>query len=185
MAVGSGLQRTRSTTPSQHPAALLLVAIVIAVALALAVGAASGIAFASRPGLFALAVILLLGGIHLLARAADQRPTLSLIGPLLTAAAAVALGHAAAQHWLAGSLPDGGLPRAALDRWLMACIVAAFAALVVLQNLPPRWRASSAWEALHAHAANGFYANTLANRWVLRFWPTPHPSLRNQPGARA
>ena len=27
------------------------------------------------------------------------------------------------------------------------------------------------WRWLYTAAANGFYANTLANKWIVRFWP--------------
>ena len=51
-----------------------------------------------------------------------------------------------------------------------------FAAVTVLQSLLPGKAAEPRWQALYIHLANGLYVNTLANRLVLRFWPSPPPT---------
>ena len=51
-------------------------------------------------------------------------------------------------------------------------VVLSFGALTVFQSLLARHAAEPRWQALYVHLANGLYVNTLANRLVLRLWPT-------------
>jgi NAD(P)H-quinone oxidoreductase subunit 5 len=57
-------------------------------------------------------------------------------------------------------------------------MVLSFGAVTVFQNLLPGAGVPPRWESAYAHISNGLYVNTLANRWVLRFWPTPPPASR-------
>ena len=44
----------------------------------------------------------------------------------------------------------------------------------VFQSVLPGKADAPRWQAAYVHLANGLYVNTLANRLVLRFWPSPH-----------
>jgi len=82
----------------------------------------------------------------------------------------------AAARLLAGALPPvQALRGGPLDLAIVALVVLSFAAVTVLQSLLPGKAAEPRWQALYIHLANGLYVNTLANRLVLRFWPSPPP----------
>lgn len=88
------------------------------------------------------------------------------VGALLTlgAGAAYFALHRAAE-WVvpAGTHPD--LP------WLAAPILAAFLAVALLQFQLPRLARQEWLRPLYVHARNGFYFNTLANRFTTALWP--------------
>ena len=62
--------------------------------------------------------------------------------------------------------------RGPLDLAIVVLVVLAFGALTILQNFLARHAGEPRWQALYVHLANGLYVNTLANRLVLRFWPS-------------
>jgi NAD(P)H-quinone oxidoreductase subunit 5 len=161
-----------------HPARMA-VAIAFLLAVALGVGTAFGATLADKPGVFALAAIMLLGLTHLVASAVDERPNGYVVGRTLALAAVVAVAYFglqfAAEWLLAGSLPPTQALRGPFDLAIVAVVVLAFAAVTVLQSLLPGQAGAPGWQALHVHLANGLYVNTLANRLVLRFWPSPPP----------
>lgn len=66
--------------------------------------------------------------------------------------------------------------RGPFDFVIIALFVPAFAAVTILQNLLPGKASEPRWQALYIHLANGLYVNTLANRLMLRFWPSPPPT---------
>jgi NAD(P)H-quinone oxidoreductase subunit 5 len=156
---------------------LVFVIVTVLVAAAL-VGGFFGSGIAQAPGVFALGATLLLGIVHLLAGGIDQRPNRYVF--LRTAATAAGI---AALYFGLQSLVDwllaGSVPPAPARGWvsitLVAIVVAAFAAIVFLQNWVPGRFTSPRWRAVYAHVANGLYVNTLANRLVVRFWPAPAP----------
>jgi NAD(P)H-quinone oxidoreductase subunit 5 len=152
-----------------HPARLVL-ALAAGLALALGAGAAFGASPAERPGVFALGAILTMGLTQLLANAIDRPASTAVLGRALARAALVAAGYfalqRAAEALFADALPSGRGPSGPFDIALVAAVVAGFAAVTVLQNLPPRW------PALQLHLANGLYVNTLANRLIIRLWPS-------------
>jgi len=158
-----------------HPARLGM-AIATVLGLTLAVSALFGASIAEKPGVFALGAIMLLGLTHLIVSAIDERPNGFVIGRTLGLAALVAVAYfalqAAAEYVLADALPPTQALRGVLDLLIVAAVVAAFAAVTVLQSQLSRESETPRWQALHAHASNGFYVNTIANRLVLRFWPS-------------
>ena len=189
LSAGSAMNASRgSMVPlaqdNTYPARIVI-AIALVIGVTLGIGAWFGATAVSQPGNLALVAILLLGLIHLMANSIDERPSVAVIVRVLVIAVAVAIGYfvlqAAAEHGLRGSLPVSHGSRTTFDVFLMACIVIAFAALTLFQNLVRTQSASPTWRALHVHAANGFYVNTLANRWILRFWPASNTATRRQP----
>jgi NAD(P)H-quinone oxidoreductase subunit 5 len=54
-------------------------------------------------------------------------------------------------------------------------VIISFGALTVFQNLLPYRQDKASWQSLYALISNGLYVNTLANRWVIRLWPSPPP----------
>lgn len=162
-----------------HPARLA-VAIVAVLAVTLAVSTLFGATLTEKPGVFALGAIVLLGLIHLIANGIDERPNAFVIGQTVGLAIVVAVAYFglqfATERLLAGSLPPTAALHGPLDLAIVVGVVLSFGALTVCQSLLPRQAGKPKWQALYAHISNGFYVNTLANRWVLRFWPSPPPS---------
>jgi NAD(P)H-quinone oxidoreductase subunit 5 len=171
-----------------HPARMaMIVGLVLAVTLL--VGTLFGATITAQPGVFALGAVVMLGLAHLITQAFDERPSLYVIGRILALAAVVAIAYFvlqwAAEHVLAGSVPPVHALRGPLDLVIVALVVLAFAAVTVFQSLLPGKAATPRWQALHVHLANGLYVNTLANRLVLRFWPSPPPRTGATPSTTA
>jgi len=168
-----------------HPARLLF-AIGLVLATTLAAGTVFGMKPGSHPGVFALGAIVMLGLTHLIGQAIDERPNAALIGRVVLLATAVATAYFGLQ-WLAARLTAGVLPstmalRGPFDLAIVVAVVCGFAAITVLQGLLPGRIQTPSWQRWHTHVANGFYVNTIANRLVLRFWPTA-PARPRTPAA--
>jgi NAD(P)H-quinone oxidoreductase subunit 5 len=168
-----------SWTPSPggqpHPARL---AIALAAVLAVAFAASNvfGATITEKPGVFALGAVMLMGLTLLLANAIDERPNSYVIGRTALIAAAVAalyFGLQNATEWLlAGTVPSTQALRGPFDLAVVVIVIVAFAGVTILQSELARQGALPFWRSLYVHLANGFYVNTIANRWALRFWPT-------------
>ena len=169
-----------SWTPSPggqpHPARLAI-SIVAVMGVTIVVGSAFGATLVEKPGIFALGAVVVLSLIHLVANGIDERPNAFVIGRTVISAVVVAFGYFGLQYLMelvvANSLPATQRVRGPFDVVLVTAIILSFGALTMFQSLLPRQAAQSRWQGLCAHVSNGFYLNTLANRWVLRFWPTP------------
>ena len=172
------LQRSPGATASggrPHPARLLF-AMGLVLATTVAASAVSGVTPSSQPGVFALAFIVMLGLTHLISQAIDEGPGVAVIGRVIVLAVGVATAYFGLQ-WLAARLTADVLPsalalRGPFDLAIIAIVVSGFAAIIVVQGLLPDRIEAPRWQRWHAHVVNGFYVNTLANRFVLRFWPT-------------
>ncbi len=158
-----------------HPARIGI-AVGLVLAVTLLVATVFGATINEQPGVFALGAIMLLGLTLLIAQSIDERPnnfvvirTLGLT--LLVATAYFGLQWGAAQL-LAGTVPANAPARGLATLVAVLVVVAAFAAVTVLQSTLARSSGTPRWQALHVHVANGFYVNTIANRLVLRLWPT-------------
>lgn len=167
-----------SWTPSPggkpHPARLVF-AIAGVLAVALAVGRLFGITLTEQPGVFALGAALLLGLIHLVAKAIDEQPSVYVVGRTLVAAVFVALAYFGLQfgseRLYASVLPATEALRDPFGITVVSIVVASFAAVTFLQGLVPADAGQTRWQAFYAHVSNGLYVNTFANRLVLRLWP--------------
>jgi NAD(P)H-quinone oxidoreductase subunit 5 len=169
---------SRSPGGAPHPRRLAL-AVAGVLAAVVGVGTLSGLQLSREPGVVALGAILLMGLVHLLAQGIDERPTGYVV--VRTAAATLAVAglwfavQAGMAALMAGTLPPM-VVRADPLAWLaIILVVAGFAAITIGQSsvLAARGGHAPDWaRALHAHALNGLYVNTLANRLVLKFWPT-------------
>ncbi len=166
-----------SASPGWRPHPLrLLIATALVLATTLAVGAVSGATPGSQPGVFALGAIVMLGLTHLIGQAIDERPSAAVIGRALLLAAAVATSYFGLQ-WLVAELTAGVLPsalplRGPFDLAIVAVVVGGFAAITIVQGLLPGRIETPSWQRWYAHVGNGFYLNTIANRLILRVWPT-------------
>jgi NAD(P)H-quinone oxidoreductase subunit 5 len=165
-----------------HPARLAMAVAAVLAAVA-AVGTLSGFELASQPGLFALGAIMVMGLVHLLAQSIDQRPTGFVIARTAVAALAVAgawFGLQAGMAALLGSsLPEGADRSDGVAIIAIIAVVAGFAALTIGQAtfISAKGAATPDWaRAFFVHARNGLYVNTLANRLVLKLWPTGLPN---------
>lgn len=158
-----------------HPARTAI-AIAVVVGLAAAIGALFGEGVTQQPGVFALGAIVLMGLVHLVSEAIDERPDLFVLGRTLGLAGLVAASYFALQ-WVverlfADSLAPARALRGPVDVAIVAGVVGCFAVVTVLQSVAPRQADKPRWQALYVHIANGLYVNAFANRLVLRLWPS-------------
>jgi NAD(P)H-quinone oxidoreductase subunit 5 len=171
-----------SWTPSPggkpHPARLAI-SIVAVMAVTVAIGSLFGATITAKPGAFALGAVVALALILLLANGIDERPNGYVVLRTVGLAIAVAVVYFSLQYaaelLLVGSVPPTQASRGPLDLALVVAIVVSFAIVTGFQILLPGQLKQPRWQALYAHLSNGLYVNTLANRWVLRFWPSPPP----------
>jgi NAD(P)H-quinone oxidoreductase subunit 5 len=158
-----------------HPARLAIAA-GLTLAVAVGVGGLFGFTLATQPGVLALGAIMLLGLIHLVVQAIDERPNTLVIGRTLAVAALLAAGYfalqAGAMRLLGSALPTSDGTQGPLTAIIAVAAVLAFAVVMVFQSSFARPGAGARSQALYAHVSNGFYVNTLANRLVLKLWPT-------------
>ena len=170
--------RRASWTPARasppHP---FRAAIALAAVLAATVGIAAlfGAGVTQKPGVFALGAILAMGMVLWLANAIDADPAAPVLMRTAAGASAVAALwfalQAGAEHLFGAALAPTQALAGGIDLAIVVLVLAAFAAVTLLQtDLGARMR-SPAWAAFHVHLANGFYVNTLANRAAIRLWP--------------
>ncbi|WP_310498880.1 NADH-quinone oxidoreductase subunit L [Sandarakinorhabdus sp.] len=167
-----------------HPARLTI-AVGVVLAGTLAAGLALGLHPTAEPGVFALGAIMLLGLTHFISQAIDERPTGFVIVRTIGMAALVAVAYFALQAamaaLMAGTLPPPQTLRGGLMLAIIVLVIGGFALLTIMQSTFTSARAGSgpAWaRALYVHVSNGLYVNTIANRLVLKFWPTGMTSGR-------
>jgi len=157
-----------------HPARMALTVAAVLI-VAVAVGGLFGASLTTQPGVFALGAVLLLGLVHLITQALDERPSLYVLGRVLALAVVVAVAYFGlqwgAERLTARSLPPTAPLRGPFDLAIILLVVLAFAAVAVLQGQLPGRAAGTRWLALHVHLSNGLYVNTVANRLALRLWP--------------
>jgi NAD(P)H-quinone oxidoreductase subunit 5 len=177
-----------SWTPSPggrpHPLRLVI-AVVAVLAVTVAIGSLFGATITAQPGALALGSVLVLAQILLLANGIDERPNGYVIVRTGVLAVLVTASYFALQHLMeravTADLPPTHALRGPLDVVIVAAVIASFAAITVFQGLLPGQGIAPRWEALYAHVSNGFYVNTVANRWVLRFWPNPpRPAVQEE-----
>ena len=167
-----------SWTPSpggKPHAARLILALMFVIGLTLGVASLFGITPSKNAGQLAFGAILLMGLVHLLANAIDERPNAYVVLRIGGTAIAVAVFYfalqAATQRLVSGSLPSGRPLDGTLDYLIAVMVVLSFAAVTVFQNQIARHSGHAFWEAAYVHLKQGLYINTLANRLVLKFWP--------------
>ena len=178
---GSVIDLARASwTPSPggkpHPLRLLI-AIAAVLTLTLVFSQIFGATLTHEPGVFALGAVLLLGLVHLLANGIDERPNAYVVGRTVLLACVLAVTYfvlqLAARRLLAGTLPPNQALRGPLGVAIVGAEVLSYAAIVFLQGMAYGRTSRPRWQALYAHIANGLYVNTISNRLVLRYWPTP------------
>jgi NAD(P)H-quinone oxidoreductase subunit 5 len=151
-----------------------------------AAATATGTTITASPGPFTLVAVLVLGLAVLMANAADRGPLLPMVGRAALAAGLVTVTYvvlqAGAVALTAGTLPAPAALGSGLDLVMVALVVLGFAVTAIIQLTLPFRPESQRWQAWHAHVANGFYVNTIANRLVIGLWPVPVPaSAANTP----
>lgn len=165
---------TPSPSGQPHPARLV-VSLAAVVGLTLAVAWMFRVTPISNPGQIALGCVLLMGLVHLVANAIDERPNTFVISRAAGLAAAVAAVYFALQvateTIVAGSLPVGRLVDGSAETAIAALVVVSFAAVTVFQNQMMRRADAPFWIAAYVHLKNGLYLNTISNRLVLTLWP--------------
>lgn len=163
-----------------HPARRVL-AIVVVLAVGFALGRVFGAAPAEQPGAFALGAVLLLGLIHLMSSSIDERPSMYVVGRAALYALAVGaafFGLHAVMEWLfAGAIPIAAALHGPFALTVEALVVVAFAIVTLLQGRVPADGESPRWRLFYALVWNGFYVNTLMNRWLMHAWP-PRTEVR-------
>jgi NAD(P)H-quinone oxidoreductase subunit 5 len=184
---GSVMDLARASwTPSPggqpHPARLV-VSLAAVVCLTLAVAWTFGVTPLRNPGQIALGCVLLMGLVHLIANAIDERPNAFVVLKAAVLATAVAAVYFALQvsteTLLAGSVPVGRLVDGGVETAIAALVIVSFGAVTVFQNQMMRRAEAPFWIAAYVHLRHGLYLNTLSNRLVLALWPkrpAPGPS---------
>ncbi|MGJ4890683.1 NADH-quinone oxidoreductase subunit L [Bradyrhizobium sp. HKCCYLRH3099] len=177
-----------SWTPSpggQPHAARLILALAAVIGLALLTGLAFGMTLRSNPAQIALGAVLLMGLVHLMANAIDERPNGFVIARAAVTAVGVAIVYFALQTgmaWLvAGSFPASRPIDGVVPMLIAVAVVVSFAAVTVFQNQMMRRADAPFWIAAYVHLRNGLYLNTLANRLVLTVWPRTSTSSPSNP----
>lgn len=182
--LGAGDAVRPAAAPAAEPRRLapaLAVGAPLLVAAGAIVAAAFGQGPAAHPGGFVLGAVLILSLARLWLDVWSRGTATPGIAAFLTAIllGAYVAGQGLFAGLLAGSLPalrTPGLPEVALS----IAVVTLMTALLSLQAGLPGAAASRTWRRAYALIANGFYLNTLANRWVLQFWPAPpQPRLKS------
>jgi NAD(P)H-quinone oxidoreductase subunit 5 len=74
---------------------------------------------------------------------------------------------------VADSVPPTQRLRGPLDLAIVVAIIFGFGVVTLFQGLLFGRSSGAKWAALYAHLSNGLYVNTIANRWLLRVWPSP------------
>ena len=169
---GAAAPKIASPRKRRAPAALAVVAPLM-VAVGGSAAAALGVGPALDPGAFVLGAVLLLGLARLWLDAWERGSRATLIvaaaSPVLLLAA-----YALSQALFAGLAADLTATSPTPSRLMVVAAIATvtlMTALVGLQLLLPGAAPSPAWIRAYALVSNGFHLNTIANRWVLRFWP--------------
>ena len=179
LASGSIMDLARASwTPSPggqpHPARLVL-ALSAVVGLTLGIAWSLGIKISDKPAQIALGCVLLMGLVHLMANAIDERPNAFVVMRAGVLSAGVAVLYFALQAGtellLARSVPVGRMPDDPVAFAIAALVVVSFAAVTVFQNQMMRRADAPFWIAAYVHLKNGLYLNTLSNRIVLAVWP--------------
>jgi NAD(P)H-quinone oxidoreductase subunit 5 len=168
-----------SWTPSPggkpHPLRLVL-SIGAVLLVTFVVSQVFGATLDQQPGVFALGAVLLLGIIHLIANGIDERPNEYVIGRTVAYAVLAAVAYfslqSAAEWALKGSLPAAQAARGPVGITIVTAVVLSFATVTFLLGIVPTQPRAPRWQALYVHVANGFYVNTLANRFVVWLWPS-------------
>jgi len=167
-----------SWTPSPggkpHPARMAI-SVIAVLAVTTVVGAMFGATITEKPGEFALGAVLVLALILLLSNGIDERPNGYVVGRAIALTVLVAIAYFGLQYGIAqllrGSVVSTRAVHGPLDLALVVLIIVSFGLVTIFQGLLPGAARQPRWQALYAHVANGFYVNTIANRWLLNFWP--------------
>jgi NAD(P)H-quinone oxidoreductase subunit 5 len=146
-------------------------------AVTVAIGSLFGATLAAKPGAFTLGAVVVLAIILLLANGIDERPSVYVVARTVGLAAIVSLVYFGLQFLmevlLVDSVPPTQALRGPLDLAIVVAIIVSFSVVTCFQSLLPGQGPEAKWAALYAHLSNGLYVNTIANRWLLRFWPSP------------
>lgn len=157
-----------------HPARFSI-ALVLVLGGAFAVSTVFGATFADKPGVFALGAILMMSLTLLIANGVDERPSAYVMGRTLAAALGIGALYFGLQvgveRLLAGAVPSTAPLSGPFDLAILVMVIAAFAAVTLLQSQLGRVACTSWGQALYVHLSHGFYLNTIANRLALRLWP--------------
>ncbi len=169
-----------SWTPSPggkpHPARLAI-SIIAVLVVTVVISSLFGATITAKPGAFCLGAVLVLAMIMLISNGIDERPNGYVVLRTVGLAVVVSVVYFGLQFvtelLLADSVPLTQGLRGPLDLAIVVAIILSFTAVTVFQSLLPAQSSAAKWSALYAHLSNGLYVNTIANRWILRFWPSP------------
>ncbi|MBS0244794.1 MAG: hypothetical protein JSS20_21700, partial [Proteobacteria bacterium] len=172
---GSVMDLARASwTPSpggQPHTGRLVLAIIAVIGIAVAIARIFGLTIIDKPGQITFGAVLLIGLVHLMANAIDERPNGYVIGRSALTAVAVAVGYFSLQavtlHLVNSSLPVAANIDGLAPTFIAVLVVASFAGLTIFQNQLMRRAEAPFWLAAYTHLRHGLYLNTHANRLVL------------------
>jgi NAD(P)H-quinone oxidoreductase subunit 5 len=186
--LSAGSAAAQAPAPRGRRQAPLWVGLLIPVAVGLSASLAAwmGEGAAKDPGALVLTGVLALGLARVLVAAWEGGSRAMMAGALITSVLAIAaygLGQALFAQLLEGVVPSAPEPTLLAVAASIAAVTL-MAGLVGLQLALPRDPSAPGWARAYAVIANGFYLNTLANRWALRFWPAPPKFAANDGSAQ-
>jgi NAD(P)H-quinone oxidoreductase subunit 5 len=115
--------------------------------------------------------------ILLIANGIDENPSVYVVLRTAGLAVVVTVVYFSLQLLVEILLADSVAPtqalRGPLDLAIVVAIILGFGVVTLFQGLLPGRSSGARWSALYAHLSNGLYVNTIANRWLLRVWPSP------------
>ena len=152
--------KSNTTIQNVHPFAILGA---VAVALTISIFSAHWVSQPVLTGIFTIAMA------QLFWTSWTRMPSLWLVPAGLAMGSVFALGYFALDRFASELL----LPGASGPQWLVWPILALFTLVALLQTQMPRLSQTTFGLHLYIHARNGFYINTLANRFTTWLWPTP------------
>ncbi|MEM9668859.1 MAG: NADH-quinone oxidoreductase subunit L [Pseudomonadota bacterium] len=149
----------------------LLMGFAVALAVFLAVGQQFGITASEKPGYLVFGAVIVLGLAHYLARGFAARSVGYVMIQVSLTSAAIAVLYFSLQagtaYMMTGIVPEVSAPISG-QIILMGLIIAGFAGLTVVQNLPTKTSQTPFFQALRIHFSNGLYANAIFNKLVGR-----------------
>lgn len=150
----------------------LLANVAVSVAIFLAVATAIGIDITKRPGETAMITIFMLAVAYLLVKGNTNKAPVSVIGRTIVMAALVTIAFFILEVTAEALLGKAVAVYPPLTMTAMIAVVAAvamFGIVMALSAFLPALVKRPAWRSLYVHLKNGFYANTLFDRFIDTF----------------
>jgi NAD(P)H-quinone oxidoreductase subunit 5 len=165
---------TPTEKPNAHPLTLFAA---FATAFALALGSAwsFGVDYRHEPAIFVLGCTFAMALAYALWNLWSQSLNLKLAAFGVVFGVGIVAAYFALHKIFGQLIGQNEWINSQLNTWpgmvLVATLLALFLLVLVVQTELPAWTNRPFFQAIYVHARNGFYFNTLANRFVAAVWP--------------